>query len=732
MTSDYNGFSGDERKKSTPIIEEAIKNGELKPYEETKCFICGQDKGIRDYHCENYLPEKVVGNAIPLCKKCHSWFHGSKITNPKKFRHHLEEVREIPLPPTYRKDSWLPERDIILNDYHGFSAEIREFSKHIIEKAIEDGELKPLNETECSICGQYKGFRTYNVEDYSSPEAIIKSARPLCWTCNEYVERHEEKNPEIYEKYVKEVQEKPRDPVYIKNAWEKKDDLLKLSKSKYCACVQCKKMFWLRKYKPNSAAGKDKTAIFATGREVGELAKGLFGDYEDVPYDETLTPMVETTEVLLENKPNVITEASFTYDYNFCSVDILKNDKDGVEIYEVKNSGGVKSIYLDDVAYQYYVLDNLGFNVKKACIVHLDTSYIIGEELDLQKLFHIEDVTDKAKEKQCEVRDNIEEFRKFMKEHGEDNEPNMSLGINCCEPYSCDFWQYCTKCLPKPNVFDIKWMSKEEKFEKYDEGKISFEELASKDEHFSRYKDKIKMQIEFENDDKEPYIDEEYIEGFLDLEYPLYFIDYEACQYAIPKYKDTKPYQQIPFQYSLHIIKEKDAPPEHKEYLGEVDDENLIRDFAENMINEFSDNFDENGLLKDCSVIVYNKTFEETHVNKELARMFPDLKAKIESINANMVDLEVPFRNRKYYVKEMKGRSSLKYVLPALYPPELYPELDYSKLPVVHDGGEAPQAFLSLKDKTPKEQEKIREGLKAYCKLDTLAMVKILEKLQRI
>ena len=221
--SEYNGFSPKERN-CEKIQEKAIAEGILKPLEETRCVLCGQDKGIRVYHVENYFPEKVVGNSFPMCFKCHSRIHGVKITNPKKFREYLEEVREIPLPPTYNKTYWTPDRDKILDDYHGFSADIREFAKEIIEKAIENDELKHLKETKCSICGQDKGLRVYNVEDYSSTETIIKSARPLCWTCNEYVERHEEKNPEIFERYVEEVQKKPRKPVYITNVWIKADD----------------------------------------------------------------------------------------------------------------------------------------------------------------------------------------------------------------------------------------------------------------------------------------------------------------------------------------------------------------------------------------------------------------------------------------------------------------------------------------------------------------------------
>ena len=489
-----------------------------------------------------------------------------------------------------------------------------------------------------------------------------------------------------------------------------------LSKSKYCQCVQCEKIFWLSKYKPDEAAGEDKTVLFENGHKVGELAKGLFGPYEDIPFDITLDPMIEKTKELLPNKPNIITEASFRYDNNFCSVDILKNDEDGVEIYEVKSSTSVKPIYKHDASYQYYVLSNLGYNVKKVAIVHIDNKYIREGELDLNGLFHIEDITEFAIKNQGEIRNKIDEINKFMEAHGEDNEPIKEISIDCFEPYHCDFWNYCTRDLPKPNVFDVKGMQTNDKLKNYNEGKISFEDL--KDENIDQ---KFLEQIDFELNDREPKIEKGPIKEFLDsLEYPLYFIDYESCQYAIPELEGTRAYQQIPFQYSLHIIKEEGAPLVHREFLAEADDENVIRHFAESMIKDMP----ENG-----SVIVYNKSFESGR-NREIGRLYDDLKDEMERINGNMVDLMIPFKNRNYYAKEMKGSHSLKYVLPALYPND--PELDYHNLPVVHHGGEAAEAFLSLKDKSKEEQEVIREGLLRYCELDSLAMVKIWERFREV
>ena len=492
-----------------------------------------------------------------------------------------------------------------------------------------------------------------------------------------------------------------------------------LSKSRYCKCVQCKKMLWLKKYKPEEAIKSKKDVVFENGSKVGELAKGLFGKYEDVQYNEDLNIMIEKTIELLKNKPNIITEASFNYSNNFCSVDILKNDIDGVEIYEVKSATDMHEIYKDDASYQYYVLTKLGYNVKKVAIVYINNEYIRQEKLELDKLFVINDITDIAISKIDEIENNIKEFDEFMEKYNKNNEPNIDIGLKCKDPYLCDFWAYCTKHLPKPNIFDLTILgnkAKEIKFNKYYEGKISYEDLQYED-----LQERALEQIDFELNNLEPKVDKEAIKEILDsLKYPLYFIDYETYQVAIPEIIGTKPYQQLPFQYSLHIIKEKGAKLEHKEFLAEVDDKDFIKHFAESMIKD---------MPEDGSVIIYNKAFEPT-INKKVAQIYPEFKDEIERINSNIVDFMVPFKQRTYYCKEMHGSASIKAVLPALYPDD--PELNYHNLPVIHNGEQASEAFASLKEKTKEEQEKIRKGLLVYCELDTYAMVKIWEKFKEI
>lgn len=489
-----------------------------------------------------------------------------------------------------------------------------------------------------------------------------------------------------------------------------------LSKSRYCKARQCKKIIWLKKYKPEYAIQKARDIVLENGTKVGQLAKGLFGKYENIDFNENLNIMIDQTKKLLKNKPNIITEASFNYNNNFCSVDILKNDIDGVEIYEVKSSTEISDIYLDDVSYQYYILNNLEFNIKKACIVYINNKYVKQGNLELNKLFNIEDVTEIAKSKQQEIENNIYELNKYMEEHM-DNEPKDDIGIKCFKPYECEFWEYCTRNLPKPNVFDIKGgMHLDKKFEKYYDGKISFNDLQNEN-----INPKYLEQIDFELNNLQPKIDKDYIKEIIKaLNYPLYFLDYETYQVAIPEIDGTRPYQQLPFQYSLHIIKEEGAAIEHKEFLAEIEDKDFIRHFAENLIKDIPDN---------GSVIIYNRAFEPAR-NREIAEMYPDLKDELERINCNMIDFLEPFKQRKYYTKEMQGSASIKYVLPALYQKDS--ELDYHNLTVVHNGEEASEAFLSLKGKSKEKQKEIRNGLLVYCQLDTYAMVKIWMKFKQI
>lgn len=488
-------------------------------------------------------------------------------------------------------------------------------------------------------------------------------------------------------------------------------DNVYLSKSKYCRAKQCNKMLWMDRNKPEEAMPLNKDSVFETGTRVGELAKHYFGEYVDIEFNKDLSKMIEQTQKELKRIPNIIAEASFDYNNNFCSVDILKNDKDGIEIYEVKSSTEISDVYLEDVSYQVYVLLNLGYNVKKANIMYINNQYVRQGELDLQQLFNVEDVTEIAYSRQKDTEDKIKEINEYMQVKKERDE---KIGMQCFEPYECAYWKYCTKHLPEKNVFSISGMYKTEKFALYNNGIVSYNDLEKED-----IKEKFKEQINIELSN-EKIIKKTEIQEFLNtLTYPIYFLDFETFQQAIPQYDGIRPYMRIPFQYSLHYIEKENGELKHTEYLAPSGIEPR-RELAEHLVKDIPEN---------VCVVAYNMSFEKS-VIRELAEQFEDLSNKLMNIHDNIKDLMIPFQKRWYYTKKMEGSYSIKYVLPALFPNE--PDLDYHNLPVVHNGDEASSVFGALGGKTKEEQEIIRDGLLKYCKLDTLAMVKVWGKLKEV
>ena len=485
-----------------------------------------------------------------------------------------------------------------------------------------------------------------------------------------------------------------------------------LSKSKYTKAVQCNKILWLDKYKSEVATPLDNESVLLNGTRVGELAKSLFGEYIDVEFNTDLSKMIDSTNELLKIDKCNICEASFNYKGNFCSVDILKKDKDNFEMYEVKSSTDVSDIYLDDISYQYYVLNSLGLNVKKACIVHINNEYVRHGDLELDKLFKIVDVTEIVLSKQNEVKSKIEEINKYMENKDEEDK---DIDIYCFTPYECPYFKYCSRMLPEKSVFDIRMMSLKKKFDLYKSGIYKYEDLINE-----KLNDKYLEQIDFDLNDRDEKINKKEIEEFMNtLSYPLYFLDFETYQEAIPSYDNICPYEQIPFQYSLHYIMSVDGELLHKEYLSECDIDPR-RKLAEQLVKD---------IPSDVCVLAYNMAFEK-RVIKKLAYLYPDLSDHLMSIYDNMKDLMIPFKNRDYYKKEMEGSYSIKYVLPALYPDD--PSLDYHNLDMVHNGAEASNTYSTLGTYSAKEQKEIRKNMLKYCELDTFAMVKIWQRFKDI
>ncbi len=487
---------------------------------------------------------------------------------------------------------------------------------------------------------------------------------------------------------------------------------MNLSKSRYTLGITCKKKLWLSIYKKEEAIDTGNDAVLENGNKVGDLARNLFGDYHLINFDTNYQNMIDETNRYLEDKPNIICEASFSYDNNFCSVDILKNYIDGVEIYEVKSSTEINDIYIHDITYQTWVLKKLGINVKKSYIVYINSNYVKDGELDIHQLFNIKDVTSELN--LDNVENNIKEFKEILSKE----EPNIDLSISCNKPYECPFFKYCTKKLPTPNVFDLGWgMRFNKKLELYNKGLVSYEDIYNN----VSINNKIDTQIDYYLHNKEPRINKDSIKELVNtFRYPLYFLDFESYQDSIPKIDGTKPYQQICFQYSLHYLLEPNGEVYHKEFLSDDYDGNPMYGLCKQLINDIP--------LNSC-VLVYNDAFEKTRL-KEMAKLFPEFSEHLLNIRDNIVDLLPPFKSLDYYVKDMGGSASIKKVLPALFPND--PSLDYHNLEQVHKGDEASNAYLSLPTLSSDEQNKLRYNMLRYCELDTYAMVKIYYKLLEV
>lgn len=490
-----------------------------------------------------------------------------------------------------------------------------------------------------------------------------------------------------------------------------------LSKSKYVAYCSCEKLLWLRVYKPELALVDNATqARMAAGNDVGDLAMRLLGDFVEVTATKDdgtldLKKMLEDTQKCLEDGCDNICEASFSYNGCYCAVDILRKEKGGYAIYEVKSSTEVKDYHLIDIAYQKYVLEKCGVNVTGTYIVHIDSTYIFDGTLDLSKLFMIEDVAEQMENEYVKVPSLLTAALKVI---SKDAEPEKDLNENCC---GCEFWGYCAKHVPTPSVFDLYRMNFSNKIAYYREGIISYEDLQKS----NRIDNPIRiMQLDGALHDK-TFINKDGIRTFLKtLSYPLYFLDFETMQQTIPDIVGTRPYQQIPFQYSLHYIEKEGGDLKHKAFLAESG-KNPLRDVAERLCQDIPENV--------CT-IAYNKSFECTRI-KELAEMFPNLSKHLLNIKEHIVDLLLPFQQGNYYVKEMGGSFSIKSVLPALFPND--PSLNYHNLDErVQNGGDAMDIFPKIKDMPPEEQEATRNALLEYCKLDTLAMVKVWERLLEV
>lgn len=488
----------------------------------------------------------------------------------------------------------------------------------------------------------------------------------------------------------------------------------RLSKSTFIRGLQCEKSLYLYKhhYTLKDPISPSLQAVFDQGTNIGILAQEIFPDGADAS-PENHFKMVESvgkTQDFISQGKSTIYEATFQYNNVLAALDILVKDEEGWKAYEVKSSTKVSETYINDAAIQYYTITNSGIDLKDISIVHINNDYTREGELDINQLFTIESVYDKVLEFLPRIPNEVERLKNVIESP---EVPNIDIGNHCYDPYECDFKGTCWKHIPDYSVFNISRLNKDKKFDLYKQGLITLDDidLSKIDLNPNQV-----LQVQSEVNGTS-YIDIEEVKNFTSgLNYPLYYLDFETISPAVPKYNRSRPYQQLVFQYSLHIQETSASELEHREYLADSSQDPRIG-FIEK-------------LIQDCGVsgdiLVYNIGFERGKLN-DLIDVFPEYSNELREIVNRLKDLMIPFQKKWYYTPEMMGSYSIKSVLPALVP-----ELSYNDLEI-KEGGIASSTFLSMLNGTFEGNvEETRRQLLEYCKLDTFGMVKILEKLLQV
>ena len=486
-----------------------------------------------------------------------------------------------------------------------------------------------------------------------------------------------------------------------------------LSKTTFLRSVQCHKSLYLNRYKPELRDPPDPSqeAVFRTGKEVHVLARELFPGGVIASTEGSYDPetWVQRTRTLMREGVGVLFEAAFEHDQVLVIVDILERVGGNWKAYEVKSSTSVKEPYDWDVAVQYHVLTAAGIELEDFSLLHLNKEYIRHGRLDLQNLFIGDSMIDLAREMETEVSEQIRDAKTVL---SKPEVPEIDIGPYCDEPYACDFMGYCWRHIPEYSVFTVARMKKADKFELYRAGQVDIDHIP---EEFP-LNATSRVHVEGHKFGRS-IIDLGVIHDFVDpLQYPLYYLDFETFNPAIPPFDGTKPYSQIPFQYSLHRKTNPQGELTHTGYLAEAGVDPRMP-LLESLLQDTPPPGD---------ILAYNRPFE-ARILRDLAEVFPEFAPEIEDRSSRLVDLMLPFQKRYYYLPEMHGSYSIKAVLPALVP-----ELNYDALEI-SDGTQAMEAYYQLGVETdPTRIEEIRKDLWEYCKFDTFAMVKILEKLETL
>jgi hypothetical protein len=448
--------------------------------------------------------------------------------------------------------------------------------------------------------------------------------------------------------------------------------------------------------------------IYDQGQAVGLLAKQIFPAGIEIARCENLLDRVGRTQEMLLQRATLF-EAAFAFQGAYAAVDILVPvEADTWDVLEVKSSTSSNELNLEDLAFQAHVLEGWGICIRKYWLLLVDNEYVRHGPVEPEKIFKRLDVTEEVRELSVNVYKLLAKMRATISASGP---PVIGIGPHCDDPYPCPLHERCWDFLPDVNVTSL-YRGRAKGFEFLSQGILRLAEIADEDALTDNQKIQRRTAIT-----GQPHIDRAAIKIFVNrLAYPLFFLDFETFATAVPLLDSVHPYEQVPFQFSLHILRELGSTPEHYGFLadGRGDPRPAFLESLQTFIGT-------NG-----SVVVYNESFELGRL-RECAGVYPAFAGMVSNIESRVIDLLEPFRAFHYYHPAQDGSASIKAVLPALV------GSGYEHLSI-RDGGTASREFVRLTfGEVVDDEDRIetRAALEEYCGLDTMAMVEIVRALSR-
>ena len=490
----------------------------------------------------------------------------------------------------------------------------------------------------------------------------------------------------------------------------------RLSKSKFVDGVICPRRLYFQIHSPQLAAAGDEAtqAMFDQGAEIGILATRAFPGgvrveegYEDIP-----GALERTSGLVKDGAVPAVFEAAFEYDGVLVFVDVLERCSKGRwRLVEVKSSTSVKDHHRPDVAIQKYVLDGCGVPLAAASLMHVNGEYVYdGVRYDPRRLFSIEDLTPEVRKLARDIPGTLAGQRRMLARKAP---PDVAPDSQCLEPFLCPFYAVCNEEKPADWVGHIPHLGRRKLDALERKGIRSIPDLPAGFPLSARQARAVAAVKK-----RKPVFDKGLKRALAELTYPLYFMDFETCSAALPPFAGMKPYQHLPFQWSVHVRRSPKAALEHHDFLAPPHGDPR-KDFLEALLDVLG-----RGASSKGSIVVYNASFETARL-KDLARWVPGYKGVVERITARLWDLLKVMREHVYH-PGFQGSFSLKAVLPALVPGMGYDGM------AIAEGGQASLEYLNIVSGrySPSKTGRVVRALREYCKKDTLALDKLLRVLE--